>query len=132
MKTYWDSSALMLALHDDGVRARIKRGQSITRPHALTEVFSTLTKGVNFRYSPADAARLVQDLADDLEFIELSATDTLKAVGSASASGVRGARLHDLMHAAAAAKAGCSTLVTLDEAGFAGLKLKPALKIEVP
>ena len=130
MKTYWDSSALVLALHDGGVRDRLQSGPAITRSHALTEIFSTLTKGVNFRYSPADAAKLVRDLSHDLDFVELVATDTLKAIDSASINGVRGARIHDLMHAVAAVKAGCSTLITLDHAGFDSFKL--ALKIEEP
>ena len=130
MKTYWDSSALVLALHDGDVRDRLENGRAYTRSHALTEIFSTLTKGVNFRYSPNEAAKLIRDLARDLAFVELSDTDTLKAVDSAGGNGVRGARIHDLMHAAAAVKAGCSVLITLDYAGFDSLKL--ALKIEEP
>jgi predicted nucleic acid-binding protein len=130
VKTYWDSSALILALHDADVRARFESGAGATRLHALTEIFSTLTKGVNFRYSPADAAKLVRDLARDLEFVELSEADTLAAVESAGGHGVRGARIHDLMHAMAAAKAKCAVLFTLDQAGFSGLKT--GLKIEEP
>ena len=56
MKTYWDSSALIEALHNPNLRSRIRRGENGTRPHSLTEVFSTLTKGVNFRYSPIRAS----------------------------------------------------------------------------
>ena len=72
MKTYWDSSALIEALHDPKLRSRIRRGENGTRPHSLAEVFSTLTKGVNFRYPPADAANMAADLAKDLDFVELS------------------------------------------------------------
>ena len=130
MKTYWDSSALVLALHDGGVRDRLESGNAFTRSHALTEIFSTLTKGVNFRYSPTEAAKLIRDLARDLDFVELTEADTLKTIDSAGTNGVRGARIHDLMHAAAAAKAGCTTLITLDHAGFDSLKL--TVKIEEP
>jgi predicted nucleic acid-binding protein len=130
MKTYWDSSALVLALHDDAIRSRLQRGQSLTRPHALAELFTTLTKGVNFRYSPRDAANLLNDLARDLDFIELSETDTLKAILSAGGQGVRGARIHDLLHAAAARKGRATVLMTLDEAGFSGLELD--LEIQAP
>ena len=66
MKTYWDSSALIEALHDQKLRDRLKPGESASRPHSLVEVFSTLTKGVNYRYSPADAAKMIGDLAKDL------------------------------------------------------------------
>ena len=130
MKAYWDSSALVLALHDAAVRSQIKPGSSVTRPHALAEVFSTLTKGVNFRYSPKDAANMLKDLADELEFTELSAADALTAIQSASDNGVRGARIHDLMHAVAAIKSKAAVLLTLDESGFNSLKLD--LKIQTP
>src|ERR1700679_644198 len=110
MKTYWDSSALIQALHDQQMRSRIKPGENGARPHSLTEVFSTLTKGVNFRYLPSDAANIVKDLARDLYFIELSSKDTLLAVKAASSLGVRGGRIHDLMHAVAAKKYGADVL----------------------
>jgi predicted nucleic acid-binding protein len=123
MKTYWDSSALIQALHDQQMRSRIKTGDNGTRPHSLTEVFSTLTKGVNFRYSPSDAANMVKDLARDLDFVELGPDDTLLAIKEASSLGVRGGRIHDLMHAVAAKKYGADALLTLDEAGFSFPKM---------
>jgi predicted nucleic acid-binding protein len=130
MKTYWDSSALIEALHDPKIRSRIKPDDNATRPHSLAEVFSTLTKGVNFRYSPADAANMVADLTEDLTFVELGSVETLAAIQDASSQGVRGARIHDLMHATAAKKYGADVLLTLDDAGFSTLKLP--LKISTP
>ena len=132
MKTYWDSSALIQALHDTNMRSRIKPGEHGTRPHSLAEVFSTLTKGVNFRYVPADAARMITDLVNDLDFVELSAADALGAVKQASSQGVRGARIHDLMHATAAAKYGAGLLLTLDDSGFGTLKLPASIKATRP
>lgn len=122
MKAYWDSSALIEALYDQKLRGSLKRGKDGTRPHSLAEVFSTLTKGINFRYSPAGAAKLIEGLAQDLDFVELSEEDALSAIRSAESQGVRGARIHDLMHAAAAEKYKASVLFTLDTAGFSGLK----------
>jgi predicted nucleic acid-binding protein len=130
VKTYWDSSALIEALHDQKLRDRLKPGESASRPHSLVEVFSTLTKGVNYRYSPADAAKMIGDLAKDINFVELTGQDTLKMVKQASSLGVRGARIHDLMHAAAAEKVGADILLTLDSAGFSTLKL--AVRVESP
>lgn len=124
MKTYWDSSALVEALHDPILYGRIKPGENVTRAHSLAEVFSTLTKGKNFRYAPADAATIIADLKADLQFVELTADETLSAIEDASDQGVRGARIHDLMHAVAAEKSGASELITLDEAGFSSLKIK--------
>jgi predicted nucleic acid-binding protein len=118
MKVYWDSSALVKLLHDETERAKLQPDRDGTRPHTLAEVFSTLTKGVSFRYPPENAARMISDLSKDLSFVELTKTDALSAVIDASR---RGARIHDLMHAAAARKFGADVLMTLDLAGFQGI-----------
>ena len=130
MKTYWDSSALIKALHDQKIRSLIKPSENATRQHSLAEIFSTLTKGVNFRYPPADAANMIEDLARDLFFVELSREDTLDAIKAAGAQGVRGARIHDLMHAQAAKNYGADMLKTLDDAGFSTLKI--SARVEQP
>ena len=52
----------------------------MTRPHSLAEVFSTLTKGVNFRYAAEDAAKMLVDLKADLDFIELTVEDAIKTI----------------------------------------------------
>ena len=130
MRTYWDSSALIEALHDAKLRSRIRPGANGTRPHSLAEVFSTLTKGVNFRYSPSDAAKMAEDLAKDLDFIELSAAETVSVLQKTNSLGVRGARIHDLLHAEAASKYGAELLLTLDGAGFGTLKL--SLRVSPP
>jgi len=122
MKTYWDSSALVEALHDRTLRDRIRPHSAVTRPHSLAEVFSTLTKGVNFRYDAEDAAKMLADLKADLDFVELTAEDAIKTINEASDNGVRGARIHDLMHASAAVKSGAKILLTLDTAGFSDLR----------
>ena len=130
MKTYWDSSALVEALHNQNLRDQIRFHVAVTRPHSLAEVFSTLTKGVNFRYAAEDAAKMLADLKADLDFVELTADDAIKTINDANDHGVRGARIHDLMHAAAAAKASAKILLTLDTAGFSDLR--HAIKIQAP
>lgn len=122
MKAYWDSSALIKVLHDQKLRESLKPGKDGTRPHSLAEIFSTLTKGVNFRYPPADAAAMIESLAGTLDFVDLSAAEALAGVKNASSQGVRGARIHDLMHAAAAEKYKATVIFTLDGAGFSTLK----------
>ncbi len=121
MKTYWDSSALIVVLHTPDLGATLEPDKDATRPHALAELFSTLTKGVNFRYSPENAAKLIHDLASSLDFIELSKSDALAATKDAQRLDVRGARIHDLMHARAAQRFGADVLMTLDVAGFTNL-----------
>jgi predicted nucleic acid-binding protein len=118
MRTYWDSSALVEAVHNEELRSRLKTRQDGTRVHTLAEIFSTLTKGVVYRYSPDDAAKIITDLSKDLDFVELSAADGLLAVNKARRLGVRGARIHDLMHLFAARKYRAEALMTLDTSGF--------------
>ncbi|MGH7940001.1 MAG: type II toxin-antitoxin system VapC family toxin [Limisphaerales bacterium] len=130
MKTYWDSSALIEAIEDPAIRGRIKPGDNATRSHALSELFSTLTKGANYRYSPADAAAMIADLKTDMTFVDLTADEMLDAINRASSLGVRGARIHDLMHAWAAKKWQADVLLTLDRSGFSTLKVP--VKIEEP
>lgn len=123
MKVYWDSSALIKALHDHALRTSLKRGKDATRPHSLSEIFSTLTKGLNFHYSPSDAATMIESLARNLDFVELNAAEVVSIIKSANSQGVRGARIHDFMHAAAAQKLQAAVLFTLDQAGFSTLKI---------
>jgi predicted nucleic acid-binding protein len=130
MKTYWDSSALIEAVEDLSIRERIKPADNATRSHTLSELFSTLTKGVNYRYSPADAAAVIAALKSDLTFVDLTADETLDAINQASSLGIRGARIHDLMHAWAAKKWQAEVLLTLDKSGFSTLKVP--VKISEP
>ena len=130
MKTYWDSSALIEAIEDPAIRGRIKPQDNATRSHTLSELFSTLTKGVNYRYSPADAAAVISDLKLDMTLVDLTADETLDAINQASSQGVRGGRIHDLMHAWAAKKWQADVLLTLDAKGFSTLKIP--VKISEP
>lgn len=121
-KTYWDSSALVEALHDETVRERLGRPGNLTRTHSLAEVFSTLTGGrLGFRYAPDEASEMIEDLAAEMELVELTPHDTFSALASAHQKGVRGGRIHDYLHAAAAFKAGAKSLVTLNGKDFKGL-----------
>ena len=70
------------------------------------------------------------DRAKDLDFVELSSAHAVSAVKEASSLGVRGARIHDLMHAQAVSKFGADELLTLDDAGFASLNL--SLQVAAP
>ncbi len=73
---------------------------------------------------------MLVDLKIDLDFVELTAEDAIKTINEASDNGVRGALIHDLMHAAAAAKSGAKILLTLDTAGFFGLR--HSIKVQAP
>lgn len=73
MKTYWDSSALVAAVWEPGLKARLQRERGLTRPHALAETFSALTGNPETRIDADSAAAVVKNLSASLAFIDLSA-----------------------------------------------------------
>jgi predicted nucleic acid-binding protein len=124
MKDYWDSSAVIEACNSAVLRARLHRERGITRTHTLAEVFSTLTGGnLAFRLGADEAAKTVSNLAADLDFQDLAATDVLKALKETRKKGVRGGRIHDYLHAVAAEKSGARKLLTLDKNDFNDLTI---------
>ena len=128
MKAYWDSSALISAVEEPDLRARLASQRGYSRRHALAETFSALTGKPHLRLEGKDAARLLKELAADLDFIELSTAEILQAAADAQALGVRGGGIHDLLHARAALKSGAKHFLTLDRDDFE--KLVPGLLIE--
>jgi predicted nucleic acid-binding protein len=131
MNAYWDSSALVEAVQNLGVRKALRKLSGFTRPHALAEVFSTLTGGrLGYRCQPDDAAKIGKELALDLRFVELDEKETLDALATSRKHGVRGGQIHDYLHAIAARKAGASTIYTFNTDDFRNLGLP--LKILPP
>lgn len=127
MKAYWDSSALLNALVSKPVFDRLQGGEHITRSHGYIEVFSHLSgrglpmkDGTRQRTTPEDAARMIVSLAKHFSTRDLTSGETLDVVSAASKRGVQGARIHDLLHARAAALSGAEVLLTRDR-GFASL-----------
>jgi predicted nucleic acid-binding protein len=122
MKAYWDSAALVEACFDLKVRERLRAERGLTRSHALSEVFSAITgKSLPMRFDADDAANAIDNLATDLEFVDLTEQEVRRALHSARRLGVRGGRVHDYLHAVAAEKAGAKVLLTLDQSDFDGL-----------
>ncbi|MEI8043170.1 MAG: hypothetical protein WCL11_17295 [Verrucomicrobiota bacterium] len=88
------------------LRTRLHTEGGVTRTHALAETFSALTAGnLALRVDPDAAARMVDSLAQDLEFVELTSKEVLDALKQSRKRGVRGGRIHDFLHAVAAEKA---------------------------
>lgn len=121
MKTYWDSSALIEAVNNPLIKQRLETEHGLTRPHALAETFSTLTGNPAVRIDADSAARILERLANSLEFVELSGPEVLKALTTARQKGVRGGRVHDYLHAMAAEKSGAKKILTLDKNDFTDL-----------
>lgn len=131
MIPYWDSSALIEAVQNLGVRKALRRSGGFTRPHAFAEVFSTLTGGrLGFRCPANDASKIIRELASDLKTVELDGEETLTALAVAQKHGVRGGQTHDYLHAVAAQKAGAGVLYTLNPGDFQSLRLP--ISIEAP
>jgi len=133
VKVYWDSSAIIFYY----ARGRIADISGTTRPHSLAEVFSALTgRGFDLllpdgttrhkRLSLGLAAQVLSRIHPNLQYVDLSAQEVLSAISQAKAKGAQGGRIHDLLHAAAAEKAGADELWTIDEFDFKGLgKVRP-------
>ena len=131
MRTYWDSSALVAATMDSGIRGKLREADQFTRTHSFAEVFSTLTGGrLGFRVDADDAAEVIEDLASDLEIANLTTADTIAALREARNKGVRGGRTHDYLHAVAAVKGGCGRIKTLNTSDFEDLF--GGVKLELP
>jgi predicted nucleic acid-binding protein len=119
MKAYWDSAALVEACFDHNIRERLRAERGITRTHALAEVFSAITgKCLGIRFDADDAATAIDNLAADLDFVDLTEEEVRHALRTARKRGVRGGRVHDYLHAVAAEKSGAKELLTIDRNDF--------------
>lgn len=102
--------------------------------HALAETFSVLTGGRHGRrLAPATAVQLLE--ASVLPFVQvvaLTARDVMSALAECESRGARGGAIYDLLHLAAARKAGAETLVTLDVRDFQALARRGDPRIEAP
>ena len=77
---------------------------------------------MGLRTSAEDAIQLLEDLAQDLKFVDLDAAQTFRALGKAKRLGVRGGLVHDLLHAEAALLAGAKKIMTLNIEDFRGIR----------
>ena len=125
MKTYWDSSALVEAVTNAPLLRRLQSERAVTRPHTLTEVFSALTGNPHTRITADNAAAIIEHLSRSLDFTEITAPETLKALKTARQKGVRGGRVHDYLHAVAAKKSGAKKILTLDQNDFSDITSLP-------
>jgi predicted nucleic acid-binding protein len=91
--------------------------------HGLAETFAILTAARrNRRLRPAQAAELIaQSVLPFVELVHLTGRETMAAIADAERRGARGGAIYDLLHLAAARKAGVEALLTLDTRDFAAL-----------
>jgi hypothetical protein len=124
MKVYWDSSALVEACQNTSARQRLSGDRGFGRRHALAEVFAAMSDKPHLRVAPSQVVLVLKDIVADLDFVELTTDDIIKAASDAQSLGVRGGAIHDLLHVRAAVKAGATEILTLDRNDF--LNLVPA------
>ena len=106
----------------DGVEQGSDGGGVTFDPFGLAETFAALTAGnLALRVDADAAARMVDSLAQDLDFVDLTSKEVLDALKQTRKRGVRGGRIHDFLHAVAAEKAKTGQLLSsqLIIAGFA-------------
>jgi predicted nucleic acid-binding protein len=131
MSAYWDSSAVIAAWVEPDLRLRLHRERGITRTHTLAEIFSAITGGnLTIRQDAEQAAATVENLALDLDFVDLEAAQVLEALKSARVRGVRGGRVHDYLHAVAAERSQATTIITVDRNDFEGLTNVPVEQLD--
>lgn len=102
--------------------------------HALAETFSILTGGrQGRRLRPAVAAGLIEEsVLPFVQVVSLSGKEVMAALQGSDARGVRGGTVYDLLHLAAARKAGAARLMTLDRRDFQALAQPGDPRIESP
>jgi predicted nucleic acid-binding protein len=132
MKIYWDTSAIIIFY----THGKLHEISGVTRPHTLTEAFSTLTgRGVitykpdgtpkATKLSPNLAQRLIRQIHSKLTYVDLTPDEMVNALKDAEKKQIQGGRVHDLMHAVAAEKSGADELWTFDRSDFIGLGSTP-------
>jgi predicted nucleic acid-binding protein len=91
--------------------------------HGLAETFAILTGGRHARrLRPALAAQLIEDsVLPFVQLVHLTGRETMAAIADSERRGARGGAIYDLLHLAAARKAGVEALMTLDVRDFQAL-----------
>ena len=134
-----DTSVVIASLDPDEPHHRacdrvLAAGPHKLYAHALAETFSILTGGrQGRRLRPSAAASLIQEsVLPHVQLVSLSGKEVMAALAGAEARGVRGGAVYDLLHLAAARKAGAAALLTLDVRDFQALAQPGDPRIESP
>ena len=123
MKCFLDSSVLVESCLSASPKygaadALVNGGHATTSAHALAEAYATLSGDARLRISPADAAAMVEDLAERLDVQPMCVAEYRKMIGSAPAKGVRGGGIYDALHAQTARLCHCTEIYTLNVRHF--------------
>jgi predicted nucleic acid-binding protein len=144
MKAYFDTNVLVAALkaehlhHARSLAAvlRVHRGEmaGCTSAHALTEVYSVLTRTpFVFRVYPNEALAMIeQSVLPTFEIVEVNWQSHLAALRVCGNAGWKGGRVHDAVPIQAAVQAGCDLIYTYDVEHFQSLAPDWGERIQTP
>jgi predicted nucleic acid-binding protein len=132
MKRFLDTSVLVescLAQSPKFLRADtlVNERHSVTSAHALAEAYATLSGDPRLKIRPADAAQMIDDLAETLTVLSFEMKQYRDLIASAPAKEIRGGSIYDALHAETARLAGCTEIHTLNVNHFK--HVAPDLKI---
>ncbi|RPI43321.1 MAG: PIN domain-containing protein [Betaproteobacteria bacterium] len=134
-----DTSVVIASLDADEPRHLdcdrvLARGGNRLYAHGLAEIFAILTGGRHTRrLRPGFAAHLIEDsVLPFVQLVHLTGKETMQALRECENRGVRGGAIYDLLHLAAARKAGVETLLTLDLRNFQALAQPGDPRIQSP
>jgi predicted nucleic acid-binding protein len=119
MKRFLDASILVescLSQSPKFARADtlINEKNSVTSAHALAEAYATLSGDPRLKIRPADAAQMVDDLAQSLTVLSFDTKNYRDLIACAPAKGIRGGTIYDALHAETARLAHCVEIHTLN------------------
>jgi predicted nucleic acid-binding protein len=139
MSLLLDSSVLIASLDTDesahlACDRLLAQGGHSVYAHALAETFSVLSgERQTRRLRPALVAQLIGDsILPFVHLVQITGKETMTAIADSERRGVRGGAVYDLLHLAAARKAGSKALVTLDLRDFQALTKPGDPVIRVP
>ena len=123
MKEFLDASVLVESCLSQSAKfaaadALVNRSEVFTSAHALAEAYATLSGDPRLRLRAADAARMVEDLANMVTVHALAVEDYRRLIASAPAKGIRGGTIYDALHAETARQCGCKEIHTLNVSHF--------------
>ncbi len=123
MKRFLDSSVLVESCLSQSPKyaaadALVNTADACTSAHALAETYATLSGDPRLKINPADAARMVEDLARMLSVQALAVAEYRAVISAAPPRGIRGGTIYDALHAESARLSGCPEVRTLNVAHF--------------
>ena len=132
MKRFLDTSVLVESCLAQSPKFQqadklVSSKSAVTSAHALAETYATLSGDPRLKIRPADAAQIVDNLADTLAVLSFDAAQYRDLIATAPTKGIRGGSIYDALHAETARQARCDEIHTLNVNHFK--HVAPDLKI---